>query len=529
MNRFQVLSISLLTIVFVVVLIRILTHSPLKRSSTVKATLDVSEYGFGENKQLIIIDLTSIGEVSKIDPDDKQYARMSWSDANNPIKYKDIGIEFKGGTTSRQKLNYGIELWEDKDENTTCSATPDTCDDRKEKLFGFDEKYEDFILKSSEQDPAFIIGVLPHTTDGGIIENTLVEVLIKIGDDMYYEGVYVLYSAIKRRLLEKRLNWEDDLGHEGKAEDCDDSDYDIEHTAIIAEYTTPTDNTDRKKPCKIFSDYNIKMKYPKCEDYDSSEFASCRNDYVNRTEFFMSVLSGKNTSVVPLHYESFAKKYYLDLLLQKPDIGENSDYFVVTPDSKLYSGPRWDYEWTNYHRMFSIEGFDLYHITFNKQMPLYKTLGKTASFIEKVKNMSNTIDVNQVAIDHLIELRTNQTSKGYFDRNNERWDVLGKNYRVNSAWILLGERSLTEDTMQKEVDFWGDRLKARNKWLKDNIHTLEEFDFIDPMAGYIAVAVTLYLVPLILAGILVWVSCTRKTSEETNGYEVLPKRELRFI
>lgn len=518
MRIFQAISISLFVLVFILVSIRILTHSPLKRSGTVKATLDISDYGFGENKQLIIIDLTSIGEVSKIDDDDKQYARMSWSDSNNPVEYKDIGIEFKGSTIRRQKLNYGIELWEDKDENTICSATPDTCDDRKEKLFGFDEKYEDFVLKSSEQDPAFITTVLPHTTDGGIIENTLVEVLIKIGDDIYYEGVYILYSAIKRRLLEKKLNWEDDLGHEGKAEDCDDSDYDIEHTAIIAEYTTPTDNTGRKEPCKIFSEYNIKMKYPKCEDYDSPEFASCRDEYINRTEFFMSVLSGKNTSVVPLHYESFVKKYYLDLLLQKPDIGENSDYFVVTPDSKLYSGPRWDYEWTNYHRMFSIEGFNLYHITFNKRLSLYKTLGKSAEFIEKVKDMSDTIDVNQVAIDHLIELRTNQTGKGYFNRNNERWDVLGKNYRVNSAWILLGERSLTEDTMQKEIGFWGDRLKARNKWLKDNIHTLEEFHFLRPMGGYIAVAVTLYLVPLIVAGILVYLSFRR------NTYQLVPNQ-----
>ena len=77
-----------------------LTHSPLKRSGKVKATLNISEYGFGENKQLIIIDLTSIGEVSKIHDDDKAYARMSWSDVNNPIEYKDIGIEYKGGTSA---------------------------------------------------------------------------------------------------------------------------------------------------------------------------------------------------------------------------------------------------------------------------------------------------------------------------------------------------------------------------------------------------------------------------------------------
>ena len=96
------------------------------------------------------------------------------------------------------------------------------------------------------------------------------------------------------------------------------------------------------------------MRYPKCEDYDSAEFASCRHEYIDRTEEAMSVLSWQNTTEVKLDLDSFAKKYLLDLLLQKPDIGENSDYFTLTPDNKLYYGPRWDYDWTRF-KVYSVK------------------------------------------------------------------------------------------------------------------------------------------------------------------------------
>lgn len=515
MNGLQFCSVITLLIICIIIYVRLIAHSPLRRSGTVEATLDISEYGFGASKQLIILDITDIGDVENIDPSDKKYAKMSWSDINNQIEYNHIGIEFKGGISARQKLNYAIELWEDKDDLTCVS--PETCDGTKEKLFGFSEKYEDYIIKHNEQDPAFISSILPFVTDGGIVEVTLVEVLIKIGDKMYYEGVYGFYSAIKRRLLEKRLNWEDDLGFEGKAEDCDDADYDIDHTAIIAEYTVPTDPTDRKKACPLFKDYNIKMKYPKCEDYDSTEFASCRQEYIDRTETAMSVLSWQNKTEVTLDLESFGKKYLLDLLLQKPDIGENSDYFTLTPDNKLYYGPRWDYDWTRFNTIFNQKSFNMPHVPFTEPLPLLKKLGKNKEFIDKVKSLTATVDTNGNVIDTLINERLEQNRDGYFDRNNERWDVLGKNFKpLTASWVLIGEESLTQNTMKGEINFWGNRLKARNNWVRDNLQTLESFRFYKPLSGYIVLAVLLYLTPITAASILIYYSF-----KEKNPYKII--------
>ena len=96
-----------------------LGYQQLHISGSVLADKNLTIYGFGERKQLIMLDITDIGSVQNIDGSDKAYARMSWSDIDNPIEWKHIGLELKGSDLSeRDKLNYDVELWEDKDEDT---------------------------------------------------------------------------------------------------------------------------------------------------------------------------------------------------------------------------------------------------------------------------------------------------------------------------------------------------------------------------------------------------------------------------
>ena len=469
-----------------------LGYQQLHISGSVLADKNLTIYGFGERKQLIMLDITAIGSVQNIDGSDKAYARMSWSDIDNPVEWKDIGLELKGSDLSeRDKLNYDLELWEDKDENTTC-ASPETCDDRKEKIFGFSEKYEDFILRGSMTEPTFVREVFPFKAKGGILETTMVEVLIKNGENYYYEGVYVLMTKIGRRVLEKRLNWEDDLGYEGKAEDCDDNDYDLDHTSLITEFTNDFGTRKSKWPCPLFGDFSVKMRYPKCEDYDDPAWASCRDDYIIRTNHFVSVLEDKNTSTVALDLDSFVDKYYFEKIWNKHDWA--SEYAYVSPDSILHVGPRWDYDDIVYWNTLPSKSFNLFY-NFARPYKLWLRLGKHAGFISKIKAANATIQENNNTFNDLIALRRSQQE--YFERNDKRWNVYNKRYQKIDPHFVYYGASIKKD-FHAQLDHLEKKVHKKTKWLADNIDKLESFTYETSSWNFFLIGFFLDLLPIVL-------------------------------
>ena len=158
--------------------------------------------------------------------------------------------------------------------------------------------------------------------------------------------------------------------------------------------------------------------------------------------------------------------------------------------------------------------FYAYDLFSSEPMPLLVQLGKNKEFIDTVKSLSVTVDKNGNATNAMIAERLSQNKNGYFKRNNERWKVLGKKVMrkkpVSASWVLLGEWSLTHSTMEEEINFWGDRLKARNDWVRTNLHTLESFKFYKPITGYIFLTILLYLTPIAAATIFVAYSFREK-------------------
>ena len=488
----------IVTAVFVLYCIWRLTlwfgYKQLPISGTVLAGDDLSIYGFGEKKQLIMLDITNIGSVENIDASDKAYAQMSWSDIDNPIEWKDIGIELKGsGLSERDKLNYDVELWEAKDENITCNS-PETCDDRKEKLFGFTEKYEDFVLRGSMTDPNFVRDVFPFQAEGSILESTLVELLIKNGDKYYYEGVYILLTKIGRRVLEKRLEWEDKLGFEGKAEDCDDDDYDIEHTSLITEFTNSLATRESKWPCPLFEEYSVKMRYPKCEDYDDAAWATCRDEYVQRTTHFVSVLEDKNTTEVALDLDSFVNKYYFEQIWNKHDWA--SEYAYVSPDSVLHAGPRWDYDDIMYWNTLPYDSFNLYY-TVARPYKLWIRLGTDEFFVSKIKNSTDIITKNNNTFTNLVAERRAQHQKLYFQRNDERWDVYNKRYLAIDPHFVSYGTSLEKDFI-RQLNRTQNKVYERTAWLSNNIENLKTFTYESVVWNYVVVILFLDILPIVL-------------------------------
>ena len=166
---------------------------------TVKTNL--TDLGFGPRKQLLVFEF----DVSTIDMSDKKFMTLTWSDIDGSHTMP-AGIEIKGsGINERPKLNYAFEIWEPSGDEPCTSV--ETCDDSKAELFQFGEDYEDYVLRGGYKEPTLIRDTIPSEMEGGILQHTLVEVVFKHEGEYFYEGVYILYPAIQRRVLEKRLGW----------------------------------------------------------------------------------------------------------------------------------------------------------------------------------------------------------------------------------------------------------------------------------------------------------------------------------
>ena len=481
-------------------------------SGSVEAEHPESSYGFGEDKRLLIFDLTEIGDAENIDMSDKKFAKLKWSSVSKGTHESTIGIEIKGsGFNERFKINLAFEFWEPKDDGVLCTSI-ETCDDSKEEMFEFGEDYEDYVLRGGWHEQTFIRDVVASEFVGGILQKDLVEVLFKFGDKLTYEGVYILQPAIQRRVLEKRLDW--DL--KGKAEDCDDSDYDINEVSLIIEHTI--ESKGRKQPCEIFEDYSVKMRYPKCDFYDEEEIKPCRDEYMNRTNHFASVINWKNETPVALDLESFANHYLAEMLMRQDDFPHTSQYFYVSPDSVMYSGPRWDYDLA-YWKIGNKYSWNIIDLGYYSQgvIKLWKKLGKKRVFIDLVKTKKDTVIQNREIVLNLIEERREQFKKGYFDKEIERWGMFGKK-RQSDYVIYLAYRAWSKETPELELDYMKHYFETRSKWMEDNI---ESFDGYQVSFVYVWTHLLVLTIPLWLSfivGVVMIISHFAKKNSYSRVY-----------
>ena len=486
-------SVALAVVSFITVvmlygyLVVFLSHGEIPLSSghsTAKKPIDA--YGFGPRKQRIVIDV----DPWTIDPKDKIFANMTWSDVDG-VHDQTIGIEIKG-STERRKLNYAIEIWGPEDDDTPCTSI-ETCEDDKATLFEFGEKYEDFVLRGGEHEPTLVRDILANDIQGNILEHTLVELLFRHPHGrVTYEGTYILFTAIQRRVLDKRLHWDSS----GKAK-CDN----VEDASMIAEYTIQVGS--RKAPCEEF-DLDVKMRYPKC-DMDE-----CLHD---RLHTYFSVLNLQNETVVPLDMDSFVSTYLAEMLLREDDFPYTSQYFFLTPDDVLVAGPAWDYDST-FWRVAPVEGWDLYDLQYYERgaIPLWLHLGQHREFIDAVNQVRvATVATNRQKTRDIIDTRIAQSRAGHFDRNNQRW----KSYQnadsraQQMVEAVYNKEGRTKSTMEEELAFMKSRVDARSDWM--SAHPVEPF-------GVRVFELTLYLtllfVPLFIMVIALIGLCIYKCKQK---------------
>jgi len=424
----------------------------------------ITNLGFGSDRKLLVVDF----DVSTIDMSDKKFANLEiYQTVNGTVQssFVPIGIEIKGsGLAERPKLNYAIEIWEELDDGVPCTSI-ETCDDGKANLFdAYEDDFEDWILRGGYKEPTLLRDALPSQMDGGILEHQLVELVFRNAGEYFYEGVYLLYPAIQRKVLQKRLGWE----NKGKKTDCEEEPTvsEIAETAIIGEYTNSGWGS-RKKTCELL-DNMVKLRYPKCEDI------SC---YVDEVKAVFDVLTLTNSTEVALNLSSFAKNFLAESLMLNGDFPISSQYFYKNPDTGvLHAGPRWDYDFLSW-RAAEVDNWD--HTTNYRSefMPLWEKLGEHKEFLNLLESTRiATTTYNYDVVKSVIEKRRLQFEAGYFDRNIARWGGFG-NRVVSFMHDFNLVSSRVESSWQKEIAFQEEKFKARAEWMLANPVTSFEFHY----------------------------------------------------
>ena len=451
----------------------------------------ITNLGFGEDRKLLVIDF----DVSTIDMSDKKWANMEvYQTINKTVSstFYPIGIEIKGsGINERPKLNYAIEIWEPENASIPCTSV-ETCDDSKANLWDmFTDDFEDWVMRGGYSEPTLLRDAIPSNMEGGILEHTLVELVFRNNGKYYYEGVYIIYPAIQRKVLEKRLNWPE----KGKKTDCEDtpSASDITETAIIGEYTNPGPGS-RKTGCDAVNSM-IKFRYPKCED-----ITPC---YVEHVKSIFNVLTMTNTSVVDVDLNSFAVNFLAESMMLCGDFPIASQYFYKHPVTQaLHAGPRWDFDYLSW-RFADLGSWDVKANYGSTHMKLWEHLGKHKEFIDLVNSIRvATTTSNLNVAKAIIDERRGQFQAGYFDRNIARWNGFGNRVVPYTKDFNLA-RARVKETWSEEIDFIEEIFDKRAAWMIAN--PVESFEFFH---NHFFVFATLFrLVPfvMLLLALLVWV------------------------
>ena len=579
----------------------------------------VLEYGFGEDKSLMVIDLSAIGGVGRIDLKDKFHATLQMYEGGQSLYKKplDIGIEIKG-RDSRVKLNYGFDIqeWDPDDESTDASVmNPDNWEDTTADLLG-DGKFEKWILRGGFLEPTltrdqFAAYSAGTNKDGSRISPTygakLHELVFCTDGLCTYEGVYLLMNEGDETAISTSLNWKNEPKRAKKDDeliDCN-SPRDLYRTTVLFEYSaqdgweSPLKRDSYHKfsecgPNKIFPEF------PKCKHlkgdcgkvYDHSavlyeavgngtidvvdidtfadhfvfEMLMSNDDFPFASQFYYSPPADAYTeysgtqidSVRPSScckewesecwqitdenhdYSKYVSCAAGDECSQECDDGEDDDEksgackdccrekitewncppFTddpTEPYNKLYPAPRYDYDgiwWRVYTdglkktRPIEFVNRDYYGAPV---APLWEKLGRHRPFIEAVKKLGPRVDELNNQFQGIIAERREQLDKGYWDRNNARWEPYGNGHfipaTVKIEYLISPRMATVKDTMAKELDFMSAWFAKRAESIKDALPSLKTVDTTTMSTTtdvwiYAAPTIALFGVTLIAA--IVW-------------------------
>ncbi len=205
--------------------------------------------------------------------------------------------------------------------------------------------------------------------------------------------------------------------------------------------------------------YAIKSPDPEDEDFTAEHVAYIK-DYIERC---MTALDGDDFNEVMelIDVYSFADGYILDEIMHCVDVDFSSFYMYKDKGGKLERGPIWDYDLSTGNCSYSDNAVDPEFLYASYQI-WYGKLLEHDEFVEivtnRLKELEGTIsEVTEECYDYFM------SCKETFERNFERWDVLGKSsstYTPEEIWQI--------ETWKGHVDYVFNWMSLSIQNIKDS-------------------------------------------------------------
>lgn len=320
----------------------------------------------------------------------------------------EAGIRGRGNTTwNYEKKPYRIKF------------------NKKQSLFGSSYKAKSWVLLANHSDKSlmrnYVAFELGKFFDDISYSSFHMPVELYLNDS--YEGVYLLCDQIQTG--EGRVDIDDSFDEDGTSGFLVERDFRAEGTEGIDYF-------------KI-GDQRYSIKSP---DTESEEYLNNHENIVGYIKgYFENVFSVLNndsatwesiTSLVDVN--SFADSYIIDELFLNRDCGSTSCFMYKDKSGKLTKGPLWDYDTTAGNINYDVGNRDSCppnsELYANGAFVLYSLLLARSEFVDIVKakltkyssGLNDVFKVINVNDSNCVYLK-NKTS---FDRNFDRWDIMGQ-------------------------------------------------------------------------------------------------------
>ena len=407
---------------------------------------------------------------------------------DSPVYSGKISIKRRGNTS----MSYAKAQWLMKLRN-------DAGEEAYANLLDMGDGNE-WILNGSLADKSMLRNYLAYSTASQILDFTpdsrFCEVLIKDGNKLNYQGVYLLMENIRRGVNR-----------------VDITDYKSSET-----YNSYILKRDRFDPKGVmlenygrlngYSEEYISIVYPSAKKL-TPEMEEYINADINKIE---EILYSDDPKVFAtykevLNVDSFIDYFLINEYFGNYDAGNNSTYFYKERGGKLAMGPVWDFDGAMDNYRF--EPFDVESIAFYTK-PWYERLCLDRDFLEKLKHrylvLKRSYLNNDVIIDRIDEILMYLGDAA--DREWYRWgDVYkGENtlsledYELKDGTVLHRNAQSIDD----EIFRIKTMLREHSKYIYRDINMIEEDAVFntgrDEVVGWLLLLATaLFIIPAILA------------------------------
>lgn len=237
-------------------------------------------------------------------------------------------------------------------------------------------------------------------------------------------------------------------------------DVETDYTTTNTGYLIELDYKVYEEPTILDEDYFLcdgvpyAIKSPDKEDVDIKEYLAYIKTYFNKC--IKALKTGTFDEVSELiDINSFVQGYIVQELFKNVDVMHSSWYLYKDQDSKLYSGPLWDFDISAGNCDYNSD--TIYDNMYARNRNYwYKLLFKFPEFNALIKDylISNYYDILEYLNKRIDNL---YMSKDYFDKNFTKWKVMGVYIWPNTPEIV-------------KLKTWEDNIEQVRLWLAKSLY-----------------------------------------------------------